>query len=369
MAKSEHKSSVHPDVPNKPGKANWVEQEGHLPRYIRRVAKHIIADSGYTVSRAIAAAVSQTKKRAATGNAEAVAAIAQWERMKASARARPNKGSVKTARPVGQTIDLATTIVKYGTGPSQQARSKAQSKGQAFKSGRFPIRNLSDAKKAIHAFGRAKPEDKPALKRFIIRRLRALGAAHLIPQSWTKVELSALQRDLRVIELAGTRDRNIYQRHVRNTQQKGKKKGDLTRKADWEHGYIPKTEVAGALKAKHISKADLTSSGKPKPGKEKQVALPTPPHLQKSRTDQSRANEERSREPEEVSNREAKRTAPKKEGEGAQRSVRQLRTERSRLEKKVAAGTATAAEKKRLTSVINEIGRRAKKATANPSRG
>lgn len=81
--KSDHKSTVHPDIPNKPGVTNWVEQAGGLPKYIERVAKHIHHDSGYDVSSAIAAAVSQTKKRAAKGNAQAVRAIAQWQRMKA----------------------------------------------------------------------------------------------------------------------------------------------------------------------------------------------------------------------------------------------------------------------------------------------
>jgi hypothetical protein len=61
-----------------------VEKAGGLPKYIERVARHIRSDSGYSVSRAIAAAVSQTKKRAAKGNKAAIKAIAQWERMKAS---------------------------------------------------------------------------------------------------------------------------------------------------------------------------------------------------------------------------------------------------------------------------------------------
>lgn len=365
--KGDHSSSTHPDVPNGPG-TNWVEKAGGLPRFIRRVAKHIMADSGYTTSRAIAAAVSQTKKFAAKGNPEAIAAVAQWERMKASA------GSIKLAVPVrgadGKTrfVDSMDEAVKYKSGPSQAARATAQKKGQAFKSGRFPIRSVEDAKKAIKAYGRAKPEDKPALKRFIIRRLRALGVPHLIPKSWTKLEMARLGAHMIVIELTATRDRGIYKKHVEHTKQRGKKKGDLNAKADWRHGYEPLTEVAGALKAKHISKADLTSSGKPKPGKEKQVDLPTPPHLQKSRTDQSRSAKERSREPEDVTHAEAKRSKPDESAEGIKSSVKQLRSERSRLEKKVTAGTATAAEKTRLTAVVNEIGRRARKSGSNPAR-
>jgi len=381
MAKSEHKSSIHPDVPNKPGVTNWVEQHGGLPRYIERVAKHIIADSGYTVSRAIAAAVSQTKKRAAQGNAQAIAAIAQWMRMRAAAKATPNKGSRSMSNQHLSTVELAVPVkgkdgktrfvdsmaelatVSYSTGPSKQARAEAQKKGQAFKSGRFPIRNLSDAKKAIHAFGRARDEDKPALKRFIIRRLRALGHQELIPKNWTSREMAALHRQ--VIELAaGTRDRNIYQRHVRNTQQKGKKKGDLKAKADWEHGYIPKTQTAFALKAKHVSKDDLGPSGKPKPGFSREFNLPVPPHLTKSRTDEARSARERSREPGEAPRQERNAETEEK----PKQSVAALRRQRSALEKKVAANTATAAERKRLNQIVAEIKRRAKSATANPAR-
>lgn len=351
--KGDHSSRIHPPVPNRPGVSNWVQEAGGLPSYIRRVARHIIADSGYTVSRAIAAAVSQTKKRAAQGNAQAMAAVAQWEKMKAS--------RVATSTSVaGATIDLAT--VSYSTGPSKPERAKAQSKGQAFKSGRFPIRNLSDAKKAIHAFGRAKPEDKPALKRFIIRRLRALGAAHLIPKNWTAKELAAAYDGLGVIELAGKR--GPYERHKLHTEQFGKKKGNLKAKADWRHPYRPLSQTAFALKAKHVSKDDLDSSGRPKPGKSREFNLPKPPHLTTSKTDQSRSAKERSREPEDVTAAEAKRNKPEK-SEPAGPSVASLKKERASLEKKVAAGNATAAEKKRLNTIVAQLKKRASKPAAS----
>lgn len=86
MADDDHSSKSHPDIPNKPGKTNWVEKAGGLPKYIERVAKHIWQDSGYSISRAIAAAVSQTKKRAAKGNAAAVKAIAEWNRKRKSGK-------------------------------------------------------------------------------------------------------------------------------------------------------------------------------------------------------------------------------------------------------------------------------------------
>ena len=84
----DHSSRTHPPLLNKPGVGNWVEAEGGLPSYMERIAKHVQNDSGYTLSHAIATAVSQTRKRAAKGNPEAIKALAQWERMKAARKAK-----------------------------------------------------------------------------------------------------------------------------------------------------------------------------------------------------------------------------------------------------------------------------------------
>lgn len=81
----DHSSSIHPDLPNKPDKTNWVEEQGGLPSFIKRVAKHIMADSGYTESRAIAAAVSQCKKGRL--GAKGLAAYAEFKAKAAAARA------------------------------------------------------------------------------------------------------------------------------------------------------------------------------------------------------------------------------------------------------------------------------------------
>lgn len=82
-----------------PGKNNWVEQEGGLPQYICRVARSIHRKRGLSISRSIAIAVGVMKNWAsgrgdvdADTRAKAAKAIAQWEKMKASAKARPNKG-------------------------------------------------------------------------------------------------------------------------------------------------------------------------------------------------------------------------------------------------------------------------------------
>lgn len=79
---------------------NWVEQQGGLPPYIRRISRRL-RQRGMTESRAIATAVNVVKKMCASGDTnwpgtqrvnarsrtQACAAVARWEAMKARARA------------------------------------------------------------------------------------------------------------------------------------------------------------------------------------------------------------------------------------------------------------------------------------------
>lgn len=80
-------------------KHNWVEDSGGLPQYIERIAQHLHA-KGMQIGYAIATAVNVVKKACASGDlnypgiqhenagsqAEACAAVADWERKKAQAR-------------------------------------------------------------------------------------------------------------------------------------------------------------------------------------------------------------------------------------------------------------------------------------------
>jgi hypothetical protein len=80
--------------------SNWVERAGGLPGYIERIALHLVS-KGMSTSHAIATAVNASKRMCASGDlnwpglqsvnpgsrAEACAAVARWEAMKAAARA------------------------------------------------------------------------------------------------------------------------------------------------------------------------------------------------------------------------------------------------------------------------------------------
>jgi hypothetical protein len=74
--------------------ANWVEQTGGLPVYIKRIADALQREQGFTESRAIATAVNQAKRWCAGGGdvkpdtmVKACAAVTAWERKRAQARA------------------------------------------------------------------------------------------------------------------------------------------------------------------------------------------------------------------------------------------------------------------------------------------
>jgi 2'-5' RNA ligase len=61
-------------------------------------------------------------------------------------------------------------------------RRKLAAESKAMSDGSFPIRNVPDLKKALQAYGLAK--NKPRVKRFIVRRARALSRADLLPEAW-----------------------------------------------------------------------------------------------------------------------------------------------------------------------------------------
>lgn len=71
--------------------------------------------------------------------------------------------------------------------PSDKERSRLASQGKARRDGSFPIRNRTDLSNAIRAVGRVRPNteaERAKVRRYIIRRARAIGATNLIPESW-----------------------------------------------------------------------------------------------------------------------------------------------------------------------------------------
>jgi hypothetical protein len=92
----------HPPLPSKPGKQNWIDEQGGLPKYIDCRARAIFWEGNArgpdAVSRAIKISVGVTEdeaegRRKVTPKVRAMAqaAVAEWNRKRAAARATPNK--------------------------------------------------------------------------------------------------------------------------------------------------------------------------------------------------------------------------------------------------------------------------------------
>ena len=77
---------------------------------------------------------------------------------------------------------------------SEKVRMKLAKQGKALPDGSYPIRNVSDLKNAIKAYGRAK--DKKAAKKHIIKRAKALGRYYdLIPEEWRSKRYRAFSEE------------------------------------------------------------------------------------------------------------------------------------------------------------------------------
>lgn len=72
---------------------------------------------------------------------------------------------------------------------SQKVRERLAKEGKALPDGSYPIRNVSDLKNAIQAYGRSNPGDRAKVRRHIEKRARALGKADLIPENWKSASI------------------------------------------------------------------------------------------------------------------------------------------------------------------------------------
>lgn len=202
-----HPSAGHPGLERVPGKQNWIDR---LPTALKRrwhrsviyrAAKHMVADSGMPVGIAIASAINWARHICRTGDvkqwrgrqdvrpqnrAEACAAVAIWNTMKATARATDQSATqaatLDMAQREGWAIDLAQAIP---TGERQQAfqRGRALPPARSGRRPRFPIRNLEELRNAIRMVQLARGP-KPPIRRYIMRRAREMGASDRIPSHW-----------------------------------------------------------------------------------------------------------------------------------------------------------------------------------------
>lgn len=68
---------------------------------------------------------------------------------------------------------------------SRRVRERLAKEGKALKDGSYPIRNISDLKNAVRAYGRSKPGKRAEVRKHIVRRARGLNRSDLLPEKWS----------------------------------------------------------------------------------------------------------------------------------------------------------------------------------------
>lgn len=111
---------------------NWIEECGGLPKYIKRITKHL-QEKGMPQSQAIATAVNAAKKMCKTGDtnfpgkqdvnpgsrAEACTAVAEWEKLKACAAKKRATKAAQIARAVAW-AESVDGQYSFGTSPASE---------------------------------------------------------------------------------------------------------------------------------------------------------------------------------------------------------------------------------------------------------
>ena len=92
---------------------------------------------------------------------------------------------------------------------SREKRQKLAKEGKALPDGSFPITSVESLKDSVQAYGRAKPGNRAAVRRHIMKMARKYDRPDLIPENWKTLSAQDVQDDLndlraRVASVAST---------------------------------------------------------------------------------------------------------------------------------------------------------------------
>jgi hypothetical protein len=114
----------------------------------------------------------------------------------AVAEAKMAAVAVTASAPADEEVDLrarvasAQAMLEFADF-SEEARQRLAKEGKALPNGSYPIRNESDLKNAIQAYGRSKPSERAKVRRHIMKRARALDKSDLVPEKWKSASTMA----------------------------------------------------------------------------------------------------------------------------------------------------------------------------------
>jgi hypothetical protein len=160
--------------------------------------------SGYVTALVAAGASAIAELRGATVE-DRIAAIEREQR-----RDRAREDAALVASRFHRTAELTSPGVTTFRAYSKETLEEYAKKGWAHKNKdghiSYPIKDVADLRRAIRAYGRASKEDKPAIRKHIMKRARGLDRPDLIPEQWmksasvaTKMELAKKSPDMELV--------------------------------------------------------------------------------------------------------------------------------------------------------------------------
>ncbi len=99
---------------------------------------------------------------------------------------RVNKMKEESSSYMLQTLDNSEAELAVITRKKRMELAKDK---KALPDGSFPIRNVSDLKNAVQAYGRAKPGKRGLVRRHIVKMARQLDRKDLIPENWKEASI------------------------------------------------------------------------------------------------------------------------------------------------------------------------------------
>jgi hypothetical protein len=146
----------------------------------------------------------------------------------------------------------------------RRVRVRLAREGKAMPDGSFPIRNISDLRNAVRAYGRAKAGAKGAVRKHIMVRARGLNRIDLLPPKWSTQysaegeELSLHERTLAISEALTLKK----SRNSENLEALFTEKGFTAAAGDDEDLKGPAPEEIEALRVEKTSRANEDTTPK-----------------------------------------------------------------------------------------------------------
>ena len=192
----------------------------------------------------LVAAAEEARSRVLSAKAEQASKRFSKSMTEFSAKNDLKQGISKQFSVEEMLLEFSSEDSEFGA-VSNRVRQALAKEGKALPDGSFPIRNESDLKNAVQAYGRSKPGKRASVRRHIIKQARKLDRKDLVPETWKEAsEMDELVASLyaRIPVLAATPvveevvDKNI-QTIDPNTGEPVQITGDQNRPK-----YTPKTQ-------------------------------------------------------------------------------------------------------------------------------